>query len=136
LRIEEYDRTGTLFFIETRLATLLNPALGDKGYGIVFDLYWDIAHDQMSYSVHDSHEVKQWSLQEQQRFTITTLSHEWPFGPQVSQAEVSAPEQFFLRPILDQDKFPQERKIVLSSELAARLQTQGASEHQVDHPQE
>lgn len=136
LRIEEYDRTGTLFFIETRLATLLNPAMGDKGYGIVFDLYWDVAHDQMSYSVHDSHEVKQWSLQEQQRFTITTLAHEWPFGPQVSQAEVSGPEQFFLRPTLDQDKFPQARKIVLSPDLAARLQAQGATAQQGSPSQE
>ncbi len=136
LRVEEYDRTGTLFFIETRLATLLNPAMGDKGYGVVFDLYWDVAHDQMSYSVHDSHEVKQWSPEEQQHFTPVTLAQEWPFGPQVSQAEVATPEQFFLRPTLDREKFPQDRKIVLSPDLEARLHASGARDQHVVHTPE
>jgi hypothetical protein len=128
LRIEQYDRTGALFFIETRLATLLNPAMEDKGYGVLFDLYWDIRQDLMSYSVHDSHEVKQWSAQERQRFSLATLTREWPFTPQVSQAEVPSPTQFFLRPTLDREKFPQERSIVLSPELEAKIREQEASQ--------
>jgi len=128
LRIEQYDRTGALFFIETRLATLLNPAMEDKGYGVLFDLYWDIRQDLMSYSVHDSHEVKQWSAQERQLFSLATLTREWPFTPQVSQAEVPSPTQFFLRPTLDREKFPQARSIVLSPELEAKIREQEATQ--------
>ncbi len=37
LRIEQYGRDGNLIFVETRIAKLLNPAMGDKGYGVLFN---------------------------------------------------------------------------------------------------
>jgi len=41
-----------------------------------------------------------------------------------SQAEVATPHEFFLRPALEEDKFPGERPIELSAELRTRVQAQ------------
>jgi len=128
LRIEQYNRDGNLIFIETRLAKLLNPAMGDKGYGILFNYYWDVTLDYMRYSVHDSHEVKEWSKKDQEVFfNPAVLPRKWHFAPSKSQAEVTSAKQFFLRPTLDRDKFPQERKIVLRPEIEERIRSQEAS---------
>ncbi len=48
----------------------------------------------------------------------------WFVAPLKSQATVSVPEEFFLRPALHPDKFPQERKITLPSPLKERFQAQ------------
>jgi hypothetical protein len=128
LRIEQYGKDGTLIFIETRLAKLLNPAMGDKGYGILFNHYWDVPLDYMRYSVHDAHEVKEWSQRDQEVFfNPAVLPRKWHFAPSKSQAEVTAAKQFFLRPTLDRDKFPQERRIVLSPELEEKIRAQEAA---------
>jgi hypothetical protein len=37
---------------------------------------------------------------------------------------LNSPDEFYLRPSLDPEKFPEERKIVLSPELEARIQAQ------------
>jgi hypothetical protein len=55
----------------------------------------------------------------------------WFFAPLKSQAEVLSPEQYFLRPSLDRDKFPSARKIVLSPELEAKIQAQEEAGHLV-----
>jgi len=44
---------------------------------------------------------------------------------------VSIPEQYFLRPTLDRDKFPDARKIALSPELEAKIQAQEVAGHLV-----
>ncbi len=125
LRIEQYGREGNLIFIETRLAKLLNPAMGDKGYGILFNYYWDVTLDYMRYSVHDSHEVKEWSKKDQEVFfSPAVLPRKWHFAPSKSQAEVTSAKEFFLRPTLDRDKLPQERKIVLTPEIEERIRVQ------------
>ena len=125
LRIEQYGREGNLIFVETRLAKLLNPAMGDKGYGILFNHYWDVTLDYMRYSVHDAHEVREWSKQDQEVFfNPAILPRKWYFAPLKSQVEVTDAEQYFLRPALDRDKFPEHRKIVLPEELEARIQDQ------------
>ncbi|MGH7962114.1 MAG: DUF1329 domain-containing protein, partial [Candidatus Binatia bacterium] len=130
LRVEQYDKDGNLIFIETRLSALLNPAMGDKGYGMLFNHYWDVTLDYMRYSVHDAHEVRKWSKRDQEVFfNPAILPRKWYFAPLKSQVEVTTPEQFFLRPTLDRDKFPQERKIVLPPELEARIQAQEAAGH-------
>ncbi len=41
-----------------------------------------------------------------------------------SQAEVPTPQAFFLRPDLEEGKFPEERRFEFSSELRARIQAQ------------
>jgi len=44
-----------------------------------------------------------------------------------SQAGVTHPDQFFLRPALEEGKFPGERPMRLSAEMAARIQAQEAA---------
>lgn len=107
LRIEQYGRDGNLIFVETRVAKLLNPAMGDKGYGVLFNHYWDVTLDYMRYSVHDAHEVRKWSPQDQEVFfSPGVLPRVWFFAPLKSQAEVLTPEQYFLRPHLGPGQIP------------------------------
>lgn len=132
LRIEQYDKDGNLIFIETRIAKLHNPAMGDKGYGILFNHYWDVTLDFMRYSVHDAHETRQWSEQDREVFfNPGILPRVWFFAPLKSQAEVLSPEQYFLRPTLDREKFPAARKMTLSPELEAKIQAQEEAGHLV-----
>ena len=99
--------------------------MGDKGYGILFNHYWDVTLDYMRYSVHDAHETREWSQRDQEVFFHpSVLPRKWYFAPLKSQVEVTSAEQYFLRPTLDRDKFPEHRKIVLSPELEARIQAQ------------
>ena len=44
-----------------------------------------------------------------------------------SQAQVTYPEEFFLRPALHADKFPDARPIALPPALAARIRAQNAA---------
>jgi hypothetical protein len=68
--------------VETRLAKLHNPAMGDKGYGILFNHYWDVPLDYMRYSVHDAHETRQWSEQDRNVFfNPNVLPRVWFFAP-------------------------------------------------------
>ena len=132
LRIEQYGRDGNLIFIETRVAKLLNPAMGDKGYGILFNHYWDVTLDYMRYSVHDAHETREWSAQDQDVFfNPGVLPRVWFFAPLKSQAEVLTPEQYFLRPHLDREKFPADRKIALTPDIEEKMQAQEAAGHLV-----
>jgi hypothetical protein len=128
LRIEQYDKNGNLIFIETRIAKHHNLAMEDKGYGILFNHYWDVTLDYMRYSVHDAHETRQWSQQDRDVFfSPGVLPRVWFFAPLKSQSEVLTPEEYFLRPTLDRDKFPQSRKITLSAELEAKVRAQEAA---------
>jgi hypothetical protein len=132
LRIEQYGKDGNLIFVETRIAKLHNPAMGDKGYGVLFNHYWDVTLDFMRYSVHDAHETRQWSEQDQYVFfNPGVLPRVWFFAPLKSQAEALTPEQCFLRPTLDREKFPAVRKIQLSPEIEAKIQAQEAAGHLV-----
>lgn len=132
LRIEQYDHDGQLIFVETRIAKLHNSTMGDKGYGILFNHYWDVPLDYMRYSVHDAHELRQWSEQDRDVFfNPGVLPRVWFFAPLKSQSEVLTPDQYFLRPTLDREKFPQVRKIVLPAELEAKIQAQEAAGHLV-----
>ena len=132
LRIEQYDRDGNLTFIETRFADHLNPAIGDQGYGMHFNHYWDVTLDYMRYSVHDAHIIREWSAEDQRVFfNPAVLPRKWHFAPLKSQVEVTSPEQFFLRPTLDRNKFPQHRKIELPTALEAAITAQEAAGHLV-----
>ena len=118
--------------LETRLAKQHNRAMGDKGYGILFNHYWDVPLDYMRYSVHDAHETRQWTEQDRDVFfNPGVLPRVWFFAPLKSQSEVLTPEQYFLRPLLEREKFPASRKIVLPSELEAKIHAQEAAGHLV-----
>jgi len=132
LRIEQYDKEGNLIFVETRIAKHHNQAMGDKGYGILFNHYWDVTLDYMRYSVHDAHEIREWSEKDRDVFfNPGVLPRVWFFAPLKSQSEVLTPEEYFLRPTLERDKFPAARKITLAPEIEAKYQAQEAAGHLV-----
>jgi hypothetical protein len=108
---------------------MFNPALGDRGYGPLFIVYWDLAMDLMSYNVRDTHRVKQWTPEDRQFFfNPDFMRRQWYLDTAVkSQSEVTEPDKFFLRPVLEEDKFPGERSIQLLPEVAARVRAQEAA---------
>ena len=125
LRIEQYGPDGNLMYVAVRMAALMNPALKERGYGVLLHVDWDISVDLLSYLLTDAHQVHPWSTADQTIFfTPEFMMRAWMLLPLKSQAEVAKPEEFFLRPQLAEDKFPQERNIVVSAELRARLHAQ------------
>ena len=62
LRIEQYDSSGTLVYIEDRTARLFNPELEKRGYAGLIFLSWDIPQDLMSYDVHDAYQSRRGRL--------------------------------------------------------------------------
>jgi len=129
LRLEQYGREGNVALIEVRLTAVFNSALGERGYGPLFILYWDIATDLMSYMVRDNHRVKQWSAKEQETFfSPDFMRRQWYLDTAVkSQAEVAQPEQFFLRPALEASRFPGERPLQIPAAVITRVQAQEAA---------
>ena len=125
LRMEEYDRDGKLIFISVRLGALINPALGERGYSSIAHIDWDLTADLLSYLFTDANVTQSWSEQDQGLFfSPGFLPREWRLTSLKSQAEVPTPREFFLRPALEEDKFPVERKIAISDELRARVDAQ------------
>lgn len=125
LRIEEYGPDGQLIFISVRLGSLVNPALGERGYSSVAHVDWNLSADLLSYLFTDANVVQPWSTTDQALFfTPGFLPREWRLTSLKSQAEVATPQEFFLRPALEEGKFPEERRIELSPELRARVQAQ------------
>jgi hypothetical protein len=132
LRTEKYGQNGNLIMIEVRNAKLENPAREGFGYAANNTVYWDLEHDIMSYSFHDAHVVHTFTPDEQAMlFTPEFMRRQWNVEPLKSQALIKDPEQYFLRPNLDRDKFPEVRKIVMTPELEARYQAQEAAGHLV-----
>jgi hypothetical protein len=129
LRVEQYGRDGKLALVEVRLTDIFNSALGERGYGPLLILYWDIESDIMSYLVRDTHRVKHWTPDEQAVFfNPDFMRRQWFLDTGIkSQADVKEPEQFFLRPALDKEKFPSERPMQLPPEVEARVRAQDAA---------
>lgn len=114
-----------LLFVGVRLGALINPALGERGYGSVAHVDWNLSADLLSYLFADVTLEQSWSMADQQLFfTPGFLPREWRLTSLKSQAEVATPQQFFLRPALEEEKFPGDRRIELSAELRARVQAQ------------
>jgi hypothetical protein len=125
LRIEQYDASGALINIEERIAQLMNPELGQMGYSSQIFVYWDLTQDLLSYDIHDAHQVRDWSVKDLEVFfNPDFMRRTWFVAPLKSQATVPVPEEFFLRPALHPDKFPEERQVTLSSPLKERVQAQ------------
>jgi uncharacterized protein DUF1329 len=126
LRIEQYGRDGKLAMVEARLTEMFNPALKERGYGPLFVLYWDIPSDLMSYNIRDNHRVKHWNAEETEAFfNPDFMRRQWYLDLSVkSQAGVAHPDFFFLRPPLEEGKFPALRPIQLPAEVAARVAAQ------------
>lgn len=125
LRIEQYGQDGTLMFVGVRLGALINPALGEHGYSSIAHIDWNLSADLLSYLFTDANLAQPWSAADQALFfTPGFLPREWRLASLKSQAEVATPQEFFLRPALEEEKFPGERRIELSAELRARVQAQ------------
>ena len=129
LRVEQYGSDGKLAHIEVRMADLFNPALSDQGYGTRFIVHWHIPADIMSYLSNDSHKVIDWDAREAEiYFNPDFLRRQWYLDTSIkTQAEVRYPEEFFLRPSVWPDKFPNQRPIQLSAAMQAKLQVQNAA---------
>ena len=129
LRSEQYGRDGALDHIETRMAQLFNPALGARGYGSFLINHWDLRTDILSYLVNDSHKILDWAPEEATVFfSPDFMRRQWYLDTSIkSQAQVTYPEEFFLRPALHADKFPDARPIALPPDLAARVRAQNAA---------
>ena len=128
LRIEQYDAQGALVNIEQRVAKLMNPQLGEKGYSGQIFVFWDLEQDLLSYDLHDAHQVRDWTAKDLEVFfNPDFMRRVWFVAPLKSQATVPVPEEFFLRPALYPDKFPQERTVTLPSPLKERFEAQEES---------
>jgi hypothetical protein len=132
LRTEQYGPDGELVAMETRLAALLNPDLKERGYHNVVTTWWNAQLDFLAYGVHDGHRRRQWSEKDKETyFNPDFMRRVWFPIPIKTQAAVRIPEDFFLRPRLDRDKFPAERKLIIAPEVEARIRAQDAAGHLV-----
>ena len=124
LRIEEYDRDGRLAFINARTGVRANPKLGDRGYAVLFDLWWDIPIDLLQASIHGILN-REWSDADRQVFfSPGFMRREWFLEPPKGMMSLNSPDEFYLRPPLERDKFPQQRTIQLGSDMEARIAAQ------------
>ena len=126
LRIEKYTSDGKIHNIEVRMAEMFNPALGERGYGSLITLFWNTSEDLMTYLINDGHHLRTWTPREQKVFfSPDFMRREWRLDFSVKTlAQLTSPEQYFLRPKLEAGKFPEERQIVLSKDIMARVKAQ------------
>ena len=125
LRTEQYGPNGELIYIEDRIAAMYNPDLKERGYHNLVTVWWNAQLDFLSFSVHDGHRRQQWTEKDQEvYFNPDFMRRVWFPIPMKTQATVRRPEEAFLRPYLYRDRFPDERKIVLTAEVEARVKVQ------------
>ncbi len=131
LRIEQYDRAGKLTSVTVRTASLANPKLKEHGYAGFLELSWDLPRDIMTSSIHTVI-PKEWSEEERQLFfQPESVQWKWPFPALAQFPRMTDAHEFYLRPDLYSDKFPQDRKIELSPALAQRIAGQDREGHLV-----
>ena len=129
LRSELYDPAGKLMNIEVRMGDMFNPGLAERGYATRFLVHWHMPGDIMSYLVNDSHKVIDWDDKEAEiYFNPDFMRRQWYLDTSIkTQAEVKYPEEFFLRPAIDAEKFPNERSLELSAAMQAKVDAQEAA---------
>jgi len=107
-----------------RTGTRANPALGDHGYAVLFDLWWDIPIDLLSASIHGIL-PRSWSEEDKRIFfSPGFMRREWFLEPPKSLMVLNSPDEFYLRPALEKGQFPEERKIELPAALEGRIEAQ------------
>ncbi|MEM7543829.1 MAG: hypothetical protein AAF384_19905 [Pseudomonadota bacterium] len=125
VRREKYGHDGRLITVEARLVDHLNPAKGDFGYGTTLTVYWNVDHDLIGFSLHDSQIIKNWSDEEKAMiFNAEFMRRQWKYEPLKTQTRIEAPDQFFMRPLVYPEKFPQHRNPTLPGPIDARYQAQ------------
>jgi len=125
LRREKYDPEGHLMTIEVRLAQLERPDLGAFGYAALNSVYWNIENDLISYSFHNPHRPHEWSEEEKGMiFTAEFMRRDWLVEPLKSQVLIDDPDEYFLRPKIYPEKFPQHRNTAIPADVEARVNRQ------------
>ena len=128
LRTEIYGPDGKLVSLEDRIGVLYNPDLKEFGYHNLITVWWNAQLDFLAYAVHDAHQVREWTEKDLDvYFNPDFMRRVWFPVPLKTQATIKRPEDFFLRPHLYRDKFPDERKLILSPAVEARVQAQEAA---------
>ncbi len=128
LRTEQYGPDGELVAMEVRLASLFNPAMKGFGYQNQITNWWNAQLDFLAYGIHDAHKHWQWTEKDKDTyFNPDFMRRVWFPIPMKTQATVRTPADMFLRPRLYREKFPEERKIIISPEVDARIQAQDAA---------
>jgi hypothetical protein len=132
LRIEQYDRAGKLILVAERIERSEYPEDGRHGYTPLIVLYWTVDIDLMTAAFHDYHRKMNWLNDSwESYFNPEFLRRGWFLSPYKSRGEVLRPDQFYLRPLLYPDKFPNHRHIELSPGVAARVAAQETVGHLV-----
>jgi hypothetical protein len=132
LRIEQYDQAGKLILIAERLERSEYPEDGRRGYTPLVVLYWAVDLDLMTAGFHDYHKKMNWlDGHEESYFNPEFLRRGWFLSPYKSRGEVQRPDQFYLRPLLYRDKFPEHRHLELTPQVTARVAAQEATGHVV-----
>ena len=132
LRIERYDEEGKLKMIEVRIARQENKGLPDgQGFASHLVVYFDAELDLISYSLHDAHLMQEWTEDDLAAFTPDFMRRRWLKYPQQSQSMVESPEEYYLRPALLAERFPDERSLALRATIAARIAAQNKAGHLV-----
>ena len=131
LRVEQYDRDGNLLLISERLARQEYPEDGRLGYTPLIFLFWRTDLDLLTAGVHDYHQKRDWLSDRETYFSPEFLRRGWLVSPYKTYADVSRPDQFYLRPRLYPDKFPDHRPIQLTPLVAARVAAQERAGHLV-----
>jgi uncharacterized protein DUF1329 len=130
LRIEHYDQAGKLILVAERLERSEYPEDGRRGYTPLTVLYWTVDLDLMTACFHDYHKKMNWlDSHGESFFNPEFLRRGWFLSPYKSRGEVQQPSQFYLRPLLYPDKFPEHRHIELAPPVAARVTAQEAAGH-------
>ena len=128
LRTETYDREGNLSRVEVRLTKMVHKELGERGYSPFIQVYWDVATDIITYNIRDGIRLMHWSPEDALTFfSPDFMRRQWHVVPVRSYMGVDRPEEFYLRPRLELDKFPDHRSIQLSAALAERMRAQDAA---------
>jgi len=125
VRMEKYGKDGRLMMVEVRLSDKQRPDLGDFGYTAFSTIYWNVDQDLIGYSFHDGHTARTWTEEEEAMiFTAEFMRREWLLEPIKSQVLIDSPEEFFLRPLIYPENFPQHRNPTLRPAVEARYRAQ------------
>ena len=125
LRQEKYDEQGRLMTVEVRLADHVRPASGTFGYSALQTVYWNVENDLISYSFHDPHRPHEWTEEEMGMiFSAEFMRRNWLVEPMKSDVLIRDPDEYYMRPSVYPEKFPNERDVTLPPAVDARYRAQ------------
>jgi hypothetical protein len=121
-----------LILVAERMSRNEYPEDGRLGYTPLIVLYWTTDIDLMTAAFHDYHKKVNWLADHWETyFSAEFLRRGWSLSPVKTRGDIPSPDQFYLRPLLYPDKFPDRRRLALSPEVTARVAAQEAAGHVV-----